>query len=81
MKVKILGLQNQDYKLDNGFEFKGVKIHALDLDSAPAGLTGNLTTTFRLASDSPLNSVPLIVGDEYNVFFSQKGALDFIAHV
>lgn len=35
MKVRIVGIQSQDYKLDNGYEFKGNKIHALDLDSNP----------------------------------------------
>lgn len=81
MKVRIVGIQSQDYKLDNGYEFKGSKIHALDLDSNPNGLTGHLTMTMKIASDSPLASVPLSIGEEYNVYFNQKGGVDFIAPV
>lgn len=81
MKVKIIGYQSQDYKLDNGFQFQGFKVHAEDLDSAPAGLTGHLTTTFRISSDSELAKVPLLVGEEYHIYFTQKGAVDFLKHV
>lgn len=81
MKVRIVGIQAQDYKLDNGYEFKGNKIHALDLDSKPDGLTGHLTMTMKIKASDPLSSVPLSVGDEYNVYFNQKGGVDFIAPV
>ena len=81
MKVRIVGIQSQDYKLDNGYEFKGSKIHALDLDSQPDGLMGTLTMTMKIAAASPLASVPLAVGKEYNVYFNQKGGVDYIAEV
>lgn len=81
MKVRIVGIQAQDYKLDNGYEFKGNKIHALDLDSKPDGLIGHLTMTMKIKASDPLSSVPLSVGDEYNVYFNQKGGVDFIAPV
>ena len=32
MLMKIVGVQEQDYKMDNGYSFKGKKIHAIDLD-------------------------------------------------
>ena len=81
MKVRIVGIQSQDYKLDNGYEFKGNKIHALDLESQPDGLSGNLTMTMKIPAVSPLAAVPLVVGKEYNVYFNQKGNVDFIAEV
>lgn len=81
MMVKIVGIQSQDYKLDNGYEFKGNKIHALDLDSQPDGLTGNLTMTMKIPVASPLSSVPLVVGAEYNVYFNQKGGVDYISEI
>lgn len=79
MKIRVVGVQNQDYKLDSGFSFKGVKVHAIDMDSKDACLQGNLTTTIRLAHDSPF-PVPE-VGKEYSVYFTQKGAVDYLAPV
>lgn len=81
MKVRIVGIQSQDYKLDNGYEFKGNKIHALDLDSQPDGLSGNLTMTMKISATSPLAAVPLVVGAEYNVYFNQKGGVDYISEI
>lgn len=81
MKIQIVGVQQQDYTLDSGYSFKGVKIHAIDLTSAPAGLSGNLVTSFRIAADSELASVQLVPGAKYTVYFDQKSALDFIQRI
>lgn len=78
MLIKIVGIQSQDYKLDNGYAFTGNKIHAVDMDSVPNGLDGHIVTTFKIAATSPLAAIPLKVGGEYTVYFNQKGALDFI---
>ncbi len=78
MTIKVVGIENQDYKLDNGYAFKGKKIHCVDLDSEKKGLVGNLTTVFKIADDSPLAVIPIEIGGEYTVFFNQKGALDYI---
>lgn len=78
MKIKIVGVQEQDYKLDNGYAFKGRKIHAIDLDSSPAGLTGNVVINLKIPADSPFATLPLVVGSTYVCYFTQKGALDFI---
>jgi len=80
MKVKIVGIENQDYKLDSGYSFKGKKIHCIDLESQKNGLSGNLTTVFKIADDSPLAVVPIVIGAEYTCFFNQKGALDYLAN-
>lgn len=79
MKIKVVGIESQDYKLDNGYAFKGKKIHCVELDSVKKGLVGNLTTVFKVADDSPLASTPIEIGNEYTVFFNQKGALDYIS--
>ena len=79
MLVQIVGIQSQDYKMDNGYSFKGNKIHAIDLDSKPDGLSGHLTTTMKIALDSPMANVPLAVGQKYTVYFNQKGGVDYIA--
>lgn len=81
MKITVLGVQRQDYKLDSGYEFHGVKVHSVDEDSAPVGLDGHLSMVFKLSDESPLISVPLIIGDQYNVFFTQNGQVDFLKHV
>lgn len=78
MKVKIVGIQAQDYKLDSGYSFKGKKIHCIDLESKPDGLTGELVTNFKIADESPLSSIPLAVGHIYTAYFNQKGALDYL---
>lgn len=79
MKIKVVGIESQDYKLDNGYAFKGKKIHCIDLESEKHGLTGNLTTVIKISDDSPLSKVPVDVGCEATVFFNQKGALDYIS--
>lgn len=78
MIAKVVGVQHQDYKLDNGYAFKGIKVHAIDTMTMNSGLEGQLTTTFKIAADSPLINVPQ-VGKEYTVYFNQKGGVDFIS--
>lgn len=79
MRVKVVGIENQNYKLDSGYEFKGKKIHCIDLDTEKQTLDGNLTTVFKISDDSTLALVPIHVDSEYTVFFNQKGALDYIS--
>ena len=80
MKVQIVGIQDQNYKLDNGYTFDGFKLHCLDVSTANDNLTGLLTTTMRIPRSSPL-ATNLVVGEEYNVYFDQKGNVDFIQRV
>lgn len=79
MKVKIVGIQPQDYTLDNGYSFKGDKVHVIDLETVKNGQIGNVVTTFRISADSPLSSVPLQIGEDYTVYFDQKGQLAFLS--
>ena len=78
MKIKLLGIENQDYKLDNGFAFKGKKLHALDIDTQLPGQIGNQVLNIKIPDDSPSSSVPLEVGQTYTVYFTPKGKLDTI---
>lgn len=78
MLAKILGKQEQDYKLDNGYSFAGYKYHAMSLDDKPDGLQGNIVTNFKISFDDPLNSINVEVGKIYQVFFDQKGKVAYL---
>ena len=79
MKIKLIGIQEQDYTLENGYSFKGKKLHAVDLDTLPSGQIGNqVINNIKIAEDSPLSAVPLEVGKTYTVYFNQYGKLDTI---
>lgn len=78
MKIKVVGIQVQDYTLDNGYKFKGKKIHALDLSSETVGQVGYQVTNLKISDDSALANVPIEIGCEYTVYFTNKGALDTI---
>lgn len=78
MKIKVVGIQVQDYKLDNGYTFKGRKLHAIDLSSETTGQVGNQVMNLKIADDCPLASVPIEIGNEYNVYFGPNGKLDEI---
>ena len=46
MIAKIVGIQTQDYKLDNGYAFKGIKVHAIDTMTMNSGLEGKEYTVY-----------------------------------
>lgn len=77
MKIQLVGIQKQDYKLDNGYSFKGVKLHCVDLDSSDSNLVGNVVVNLKIADSSPFSDVPLNVGANYVAYFNQKGGLDY----
>ena len=81
MKIKVIGIEQQDYKLDNGYQFKGKKVHFKDMETQKTGLTGNLTGTLKIPDDSPLAVIPIEIDHEYTCFFNQKGALDYLATI
>lgn len=83
MKMKIVGIQVMDFKLDNGYEFKGKKLHCIDLDSKPNGLLegGSIVTSFNISDDSELATIPVAVGKTYTTFFDQKGKLAYLVPV
>lgn len=77
MKIKIVGIQDQNYKLDNGYAFDGFKVYCIDVETASENLIGNVTTTLRIPRNSPF-AANLAVDQVYNVYFTQKGAVDFL---
>ena len=81
MKMQLVGVQRQDYTLDNGYSFKGNKLHCVDLESKPDGLQGALVTTFKISDDSELATIPLRIGANYTCFFDQKGNLAYFVEV
>lgn len=81
MLIKIVGIQPQSYTLDNGYSFTGEKVHAIDLDTKSDGQLGDQVMNFKLDSMSPLTSIPLKIGEQYNIYFNQKGKPDFISPV
>ena len=81
MRVKIVGIVPQDYKLDNGYEFRGNKIHAIDLETVAVNQLGNQVMDFKIPGDHPLATVPLKIDGTYAIYFDKKGRLDFIQEV
>lgn len=79
MKIRIVGIVPQDYTLDNGYSFKGQKVHCIDLESMVKGQIGCQVMDFKISGDHPLAEVPLVVNAEYNLFFNKKGQVDFLA--
>lgn len=81
MKIRVVGIQKQSYKLDSGYEFHGKKLHCIDLDSQRNDLEGNLILNVKIPDSSPLAVMPIEVGGEYTCYFDQKGGLDYLATV
>ena len=74
MKIKVVGVQQQNFTLDNGYHFDGRKVHGIDLDKKPDGLVGNVVTQFKLSNeDTKLAMLMVEVGKTYNVYFEQDG--------
>lgn len=78
MKIKLVGVQPMNFTLDNGYHFEGERIHAIDLETVVPGQIGNQIMDFKIPSDSHLMNVPLEIGEEYTVYFTKKGAPDFL---
>ena len=79
MIIKVIGIQEQDYKLENGYAFKGKKIHAADMSTKGEGLSGHLVLNMKISADDILGKLPIEVGKMYTVYFDQKGRLDYLA--
>ena len=76
MLMQIVGVQPQDYRLDNGYSWKGLKIHAIDLDTKADGLLGNMIVNFKIGADHPQYNTPIQIGKKYKCFFDLKKGLD-----
>lgn len=78
MKFQVVGRIRQDYTLDNGYSFHGVKYYGIDLDQEKEGLQGKITTDLKVPDGSPMATVSMEVGNIYIVYFNQKGGVDYI---
>lgn len=78
MRIKIVGRLRQDYTLDNGVTFHGIKYFGINLDEQKEGLQGQMTMEIKIPDGSPYALQPLEVGKTYTVYFNQKKAVDFI---
>lgn len=79
MRIRIMGRLRQDFTLDSGYQFHGIKYFGEVLDETKEGLQGNMTTDLKIPDGSPFSSVPLEVDQTYIIYFNQKGAVDFIS--
>lgn len=74
MLVKIVGIQNMNFTLDNGYHFEGRKFHCIDMEKKPDGLVGQVVTNFRIpSSDLRFSVLDVQLGDVWNVYFEQDG--------
>lgn len=78
MRMKVLGRLRQDYRLDSGYEFHGVKYFGLNLDETKEGLQGSMTMDLKVPDSSPLSASPFEVGAVYRIYFNQKGVVEFV---
>lgn len=78
MRIKVVGRLRQDYTLDNGYSFHGVKYFGIVLDDQREGLEGCTTTDLKIADNSLLATNPMQVDGTYIIYFNQKGAVDFV---
>ena len=78
MLLRIVGLQRQDFKMDNGYEFHGYKFHCVDESTENKELQGRQVVNFKVGDDHPIASMPVHLGRLYKVYFDQKGRLDFM---
>lgn len=79
MLVKIVGIVPQSYTLDNGYSFTGDKVHCIDLETKADKQIGDQVMDFKIPADSHLAGVPLEIGEKYQLYFTKKGAVDFLA--
>lgn len=78
MKVKIVGRLRQDFTLDNGYTFHGVKYFGVVMDEPQEGLQGCKTTEIKVPDGSPYALSPLEVDQTYLLYFNQRGALELV---
>ena len=78
MRIKVVGRLRQDFRLDSGYSFHGVKYFGVVLDEEQEGLQGCLTTDIKIPDGTPFASVPMELDRTYIVYFNKKGAVDFV---
>ena len=79
MLVEIVGRERQDFKLDNGYEFHGVKYYAVVEDEVKENLQGKITTELKIADGTRCaDHAPMELNSKYVLYFNQKGKVDYL---
>lgn len=78
MRIKIVGRLRQDFTLDSGYTFHGVKYFGVVLDEVQEGLQGNKTTEIKVPDGSPYADQPMELDKIYVIYFNQKGAVEYV---
>ena len=81
MIIKIVGIEEQNFTFDDGKTYTGRKLHVIDREPAEGNMLGEKVSVIKLASTNRFYNLPLTVGEEYAVYFDQKGKVDFIGEV
>lgn len=79
MLVRIVGLQRQDWKMDDGFEFHGYKFHCVDEGTQNKDLQGRMVLEFKVPDGHPLSSMPIQLNKLYKAYFNNRKQLDFLS--
>lgn len=81
MKVKLLGILEQEYDLsrDGGPKFRGRVLQCVTVDEDKDGLTGELVKTIKIPDSDKCAAVPLTLGKTYTAYFDDKKKLDYLA--
>ncbi len=78
MKIKVIGIERQDYDFD-GMKFNGHKIHCAKIEEEIDGLIGVKVTHIKIPDGHKCADIPLKVGEKYTVYFDDKKKVDYIA--
>lgn len=81
MIIKIVGIEEQNFTFEDGKTYSGRKLHVIDREPAQGNMQGEKVSVVKIPSSSRFFNFPLTVGEEYAVYFDQKGKVDFIGEV
>lgn len=79
MTIKVIGVENQNFKFNDGKQYTGKKIHCAVVDQHNDGLVGCPVEVIKISSSNEFYSVPIDVDKLYVVFFDQKGKVAYFA--
>lgn len=79
MTIKIVGIENQNFKFDDGKTYTGKKLHVVVEDEHKDGLIGCPVSVVKINGSSEFYNVPLELDKLYVCFFDQKGKLAYLA--
>ena len=79
MIVKVIGIETQDFRFDDGKEYKGKKLHVANVDEHKENLVGCPVSVIKIPATSEFYNLPLELDKLYLCFFDQKGKLAYLA--